>query len=357
MAAFHIQKLKTQSGITKYRCRVRERQSGVIKIDKSKTFSKKASAVAWGEQEVEKIESVCHGGVIPSNQTIGDLIDKALQTPYFSDRRTIYFTLKLIRRYPIACISLTDFNDHDLIQFAKSRKNNDGVLPQTVSGDISVLRSVFKSAKPMWQIAVNDDVFQSAHNTLRFMGLTARSARRSRRPNESEIQSLLVGLKEYENRTKTVIPYSDIFELSILTCMRIGEICKIRWDDLNEIQRAVMVRDRKDPRKKSGNHQWVPLLGDAWDVIQRQPRNDERIFPYIPNSVTCGYRKVRNSLGIKDLRYHDLRREGASRLFEAGFSIEEVAQVTGHRSLDTLWQVYTELYPNRLHGKKVRSVS
>ncbi|EET1132915.1 tyrosine-type recombinase/integrase, partial [Escherichia coli] len=61
--------------------------------------------------------------------------------------------------------------------------------------------------------------------------------------------------------------------------------------------------------------------------------------------------RVRSKLGIKDLRYHDLRREGASRLFEAGFSIEEVAQVTGHRSLNVLWQVYTELYPKSLHNR------
>ena len=63
------------------------------------------------------------------------------------------------------------------------------------------------------------------------------------------------------------------------------------------------------------------------------------------------YRRVRDELGIEDLRYHDLRREGASRLFEAGFSIEEVAQVTGHRSLNILWQVYTELFPKTLHDK------
>lgn len=36
---------------------------------------------------------------------------------------------------------------------------------------------------------------------------------------------------------------------------------------------------------------------------------------------------MRDNLGIKDLPYHDLRREGASRIFEAGFSIEEVTQV------------------------------
>lgn len=95
----------------------------------------------------------------------------------------------------------------------------------------------------------------------------------------------------------------------------------------------------------------VALLGEAWDIVQRQPRKSELIFPYISGSVTAGFQRVRSALGIEDLRYHDMRREGASRLFEAGFSIEEVAQVTGHRSLNVLWQVYTELFPKSLHAR------
>lgn len=120
---------------------------------------------------------------------------------------------------------------------------------------------------------------------------------------------------------------------------------------MDEKNRNVLVRDRKDPRKKTGNHISVPLLGDAWTILQRQPRTDERVFPCNPKSVSADFQRVRNALGIEDLHYHDLRREGASRLFEAGFSIEEVAQVTGHRSLSVLWQVYTELYPQSLHEK------
>nr|WP_244499044.1 tyrosine-type recombinase/integrase [Vibrio atlanticus] len=76
------------------------------------------------------------------------------------------------------------------------------------------------------------------------------------------------------------------------------------------------------------------------------------MFPYTSRRVSTGFHRVRNELGIADLRYHDLRREGASRLFEKGYSIEEVAQVTGHRNLNVLWQVYTQLFPQHLHNKR-----
>lgn len=95
----------------------------------------------------------------------------------------------------------------------------------------------------------------------------------------------------------------------------------------------------------------VPLLGEAWDIVMRQERVSKYIFPYNSKSISAAFIKVREKIGIDDLHYHDLKREGASRLFEAGFSIEEVAQVTGHKNLNTLWQVYTELYPKSLHEK------
>ena len=47
-------------------------------------------------------------------------------------------------------------------------------------------------------------------------------------------------------------------------------------------------------------------------------------------------------LGIKDLRFHDLRHEATCRLFEAGYQIHEVAHFTGHRSWATLKR-YTNL--------------
>ncbi len=159
----------------------------------------------------------------------------------------------------------------------------------------------------------------------------------------------MIQRQSFRSNGKIRIPFVDILDFSILTCMRIGEVCALRWEDLNIEHKTITVRDRKDPRKKQGNHMLVPLLGESFDIAMRQPKNSEFIFPYNSRSVTAGFQRVRNSLGIEDLRYHDLRREGASRLFEKGYSIEEVAQVTGHRNLNILWQVYTQLFPHKLH--------
>ncbi|MGI0021189.1 MAG: tyrosine-type recombinase/integrase, partial [Nitrososphaera sp.] len=46
--------------------------------------------------------------------------------------------------------------------------------------------------------------------------------------------------------------------------------------------------------------------------------------------------------GIEELRFHDLRHEATSRLFEKALNVMEVASITGHRDLRML-QRYTHL--------------
>jgi integrase len=53
---------------------------------------------------------------------------------------------------------------------------------------------------------------------------------------------------------------------------------------------------------------------------------------------------------LEDLRWHDLRHEGASRLFERGLHPLEVASITGHKSLSMLRR-YTHLRPEQLLAK------
>jgi integrase len=53
---------------------------------------------------------------------------------------------------------------------------------------------------------------------------------------------------------------------------------------------------------------------------------------------------------IKDLRFHDLRHEATTRLFEKGLNIMEVASITGHKDLRMLRR-YTHLRPEDLAMK------
>ena len=56
--------------------------------------------------------------------------------------------------------------------------------------------------------------------------------------------------------------------------------------------------------------------------------------------VIC--QRLKRSQGIYDLRFHDLRHEAISRLFERGLSLPEVALISGHKDPRMLLR-YTHL--------------
>ena len=55
------------------------------------------------------------------------------------------------------------------------------------------------------------------------------------------------------------MPMSRIVRFAIASAMRESEICSFSEDDVNNRTRTVTVKDRKDPRRKDGNHQRVPF--------------------------------------------------------------------------------------------------
>jgi len=66
-------------------------------------------------------------------------------------------------------------------------------------------------------------------------------------------------------------------------------------------------------------------------------------------SISDKFAKMTKKLGIDDLRFHDLRHEAISRMFERGMRVEQVRVVSGHRTLDQLSR-YVNLRPEDLAG-------
>ena len=332
----------------KYRCQVKWLPPNSDKRrSTSKTFTKKVTAVAWGKKKILECENEVIVGV-DTSVPFGQLLDMYLNDPHITIGRSKGYSLRLIRDCDICCVHTSELKAKDIVDFCRGR-HDAGAGSATVAADISHLRSVLKSAEALYGIQVDESVIVKAMPTLHTLSLVGKANIRTRRPTENEFTILRAALLQRQSHETSQIPFVDIFDFSILSCMRIGEVCSILWEDVDYDENWVWVRDRKDPRKKVGNHMKVPLLGGAIDIVKRQEcSEDPRVFPFNPRSVTAGFQRVRNKLGINDLRYHDLRREGASRLFEKGYKIDEVAQVTGHRDLNTLWRIYTDLNPNRL---------
>ena len=132
----------------------------------------------------------------------------------------------------------------------------------------------------------------------------------------------------------------EIVLFALFSSRRQEEICRIQWADLDEENKRVLVRKMKHPREKTDT--WVFLVEAAWSIIQRQEKTANEIFPYNGKSISAAFTRACNFLEIEDLRFHDLRHECTSWLFELGWDIPRVSSVTGHKSWSSL-QRYTHI--------------
>jgi hypothetical protein len=66
------------------------------------------------------------------------------------------------------------------------------------------------------------------------------------------------------------------------------------------------------------------------------------MFPVTRTVITRAWRHILKRAGIKNFRFHDLRHEATTSLFERGLSTMEVQKVTGHKTLAMLLR-YTQM--------------
>jgi integrase len=261
--------------------------------------------------------------------------------------RTKKYVLKALLNYKIASILASNLRASDLVEHCKHRKNEPSKpKPQTVYHDVTYLRSVMKDAKPLFKINANLTYHDEAISLLKHYEFIARSGNRNdKSPTEDQLSLMREGLRKRQSHPSASTPYLDILDISLLTAMRISEITSIRWEDFNYEKKTLRIRNRKSPSNKMGNDSIIPLIGDASEIFKRQPRSkdiikSELIFPHESKTVTAGWQKVRKSLNIVDVRYHDIRRYAATNLILAGLPINLVSIITGHRNINILHNIY-----------------
>ncbi len=288
-------------------------------------------------------------------KTFGTLIDlhiddmKEVGKP---PRRSKSATLAMLHR-ELGAFKLSELDRERLIKFGRDRAKN-GAGPVTLGQDIGAIKLVLSHAAAVHGLEISIEPVLLARIALKRLGLIGKGRERDRRPTEEELQKLFV---HFDSNPRQLIPMSRIIKFAIATAMRQEEICRVTWSDLNLRTKMLMIRDRKDPRAKMGNDQRIPLLAvsgyDANTLIEEQrsvrSNEDDRIFHYSSKSASTAFTRACAELKIDDLHFHDLRHEGTSRLFEAGFSIQQVALVTGHKDWKMLRR-YTHLRPESLHS-------
>ncbi len=177
---------------------------------------------------------------------------------------------------------------------------------------------------------------------------------RDRRLSAEEERRLLTAVNNHSNPM-----LGWIVRIALETGMRSSEITTLRRDQVDLARRIVRLVETKNTLPRT-----VPLSRAAADVFREalqnpirpidtdliffgEPGKDGHRRPYTFNKA---WLDIKASVGLKDFRFHDLRHEAVSRFVERGLSDQEVAAISGHKSMQMLKR-YTHLRAEDLVAK------
>lgn len=163
--------------------------------------------------------------------------------------------------------------------------------------------------------------------------------------------------------------------ISLSTGLRIGEVCALKWSDINvtdgtitvsrTIERIYIIEGEEKhtelvintPKTKNSCRE-IPMSKELLAMIKPLKKivnddfyvltNDER--PTEPRTYRNYYKGLMAKLDIPKLKYHGLRHSFATRCIEAGCDYKTVSVLLGHSNISTTLNLY--VHPNMEQKKR-----
>jgi len=300
----------------------------------SRSFLQRADAERWARQVETAIERGDHA---PLDQNKAKLVSCLLSkyvsevTPSKRGASEETYRINAMMRDRIAEIPLSRLRSQAIADYRDRRLAN--VSAPSVRRELVILRHVFEVSRREWNSGPR-------HNPVAEIRMPNHAKGRDMRLLKAEYAGLLKGAAEVKAWW-----LKPIIQIAVETAMRRGEILNARWADLN-----LKIRTLRIPLTKNGEAREIPLSRAALDILETIPCDEEFIFPVSANALQLAWQRLKKQQRITNIRFHDLRHEAISRLFERGLSLPEVALISGHKDPRMLMR-YTHLRAEELAKK------
>lgn len=220
----------------------------------------------------------------------------------------------------------------------------EGLAPQTVRHYLEDCSAVWTAARRHWRVTTLPNVL---HDTK----IPPVSARRKKRVRSGTWDPIHEELKRHVNPF-----YAPFAEFLLETAMRVHEPLQVTAGDVDREGRVLVVKG------KGGVERFVPLTpralelldeavalrkkvptlfaapnGGRYDLSEYGP---EKVWPLSYRGFARAWSKAREVAGDSTVWIHDLRRERANRVLEAGHDLKTAQIVTGHKDLRSLDEHY-----------------
>lgn len=302
----------------KWKCQVRKTGYPT----QTRSFDQRATAVAWGNEiEAQMHRRAFAGSTRKQSMTIREMLERYLLE---ESTQKAYAAADLSRSKPLIA-TLGAYRVHnlthaDLADYKRTRLTLKS--PQTVTHELNLLHRAYVIATTEWGVILPQGVPRTARPTL--------PRGRGSRVRPEEIDQIVQATESVQ--LKQLVP------LAVETAMRRSELLSIRWENIDFARRAIYLA-----KTKNGLSRTVPLSPHAVEVLQSiQRATTGPVFTLAASSVSQAFLRAAERAGIENIRFHDLRHEATSRLFERGLNVIEVARITGHITLSMLDR-YTHL--------------
>ena len=152
--------------------------------------------------------------------------------------------------------------------------------------------------------------------------------------------------------------------LALYTGLRIGELCALKWKDINLDEGTISVTKTLeriadlnpntntktkiiiDSAKTSSSQRLIPIPHAMLDHLKKLQRTDNNyvltssITPTEPHCFYGKYKKWMKENGIDDITFHALRHTFATQCVELGFDTKTLSVILGHANVTTTLKCY-----------------
>ena len=291
----------------------------------SKTFISKQDAQRWARETERLIEIGQYQDLSEANKTTLKQLLERYEREVSSKKRTEAdkYLIRNIMQHDLVNKVLSHVSSSDIAEFRDKRLET--VSGSSVNRELSIISDCINRAITEWKCFISENPVK--------VGLRCKeNPQRTRRLLAGEYEKLMNSCKK--NRAF----WCPIIDFAIHSAMRRGELLSITWDMVDLDKKFITLPPQITKTNKPRN---VPLQPHAINILRSIPRSlNGRVFPIGIKNFERSWTAICKRAGIKGLRWHDLKREAVSRLFEKGLSVSEVQLFCGN-SLTTLG-VYTE---------------
>lgn len=265
--------------------------------------------------------------------TLKELLQSYLdnKVPALADPKREENRIKFIQRHDLALRIVATIRSRDIADYVQQRES-EGAGGNTIRLDLGLISRVFNHAR-------RDLGMESLTNPVAIASKPKIPGGRTRRLEDGELNGLLAVAPE---------PFCLVIRFAIESAMRREEIASLKWRNVDFARRTAYLSETKN-----GDERTVPLSANALRVLRETKVHNpqDSVFGMSADAITHAMKKACVRAGIQNLRFHDLRHEATSRLFEnTDLDIMEIKTITGHRSLQMLAR-YSHLRTHRLAAR------